>query len=160
MASETLPDQARGPDRSPHSPAEPDSGGPAARVTRAGSGLASAASSLNGADHGNQQDTRMLFLGDESLADGFRLIGFETHPDPEPSLVDQIFTDLIRRGDKAFAIVDEALMRAKIPGLERVRAEGGRVVVAAVPRLREKPRLASDVADRLDAMFGKGAGAK
>ena len=112
-----------------------------------------------GGGQGNHQGTRMLFLGDESLADGFRLIGFETYPDPEPGLVDQIFTDLIRRGDKAFAIVDEALMRAKIPGLERVRAEGGRVVVAAVPRLREKPRLASDVADRLDTMFGKAGGA-
>lgn len=112
-----------------------------------------------GGQGNNHQGTRMLFLGDESLADGFRLIGFETYPDPEPAVVDQIFTDLIRRGDKAFAIVDEALVRAKIPGLERVRAEGGRVVVAAVPRLREKPRLASDVADRLDAMFGKGAGA-
>lgn len=112
-----------------------------------------------GGGQGNHQGTRMLFLGDESLADGFRLIGFETYPDPEPAVVDQIFTDLIRRGDKAFAIVDEALMRAKIPGLERVRSEGGRVVVAAVPRLREKPRLASDVADRLDAMFGKAGGA-
>ena len=50
-------------------------------------------------------------------------------------------------------------MRAKIPGLERVRAEGGRIVVTAVPRLKGPHRLASDVADRLDAMFGKAAGA-
>ena len=70
------------------------------------------------------QVTRMLFLGDESLADGFRMIGFETHPDPSHEEVDQLFQDLIRRGDKAFAIVDETLMQAKIPGLERVRAEG------------------------------------
>ncbi|MBP6809225.1 MAG: ATPase [Chromatiaceae bacterium] len=105
------------------------------------------------------QVTRMLFLGDESLADGFRMIGFETHPDPSHEEVDQLFQDLIRRGDKAFAIVEETLMRAKIPGLERVRAEGGRIVVTAVPRLKGPHRLASDVADRLDAMFGKAAGA-
>jgi len=127
---------------------------------RSGNGLEATATSKHGNGSGNPQETRMLFLGDESLADGFRLIGFETHPDPEPSLVDQIFQDLIRRGDKAFAIVDESLIRAKIPGLERVRAEGGRIVIAAVPRLREKPRLASDVAERLDAMFGKGAGSE
>lgn len=101
--------------------------------------------------------TRMLFLGDESLADGFRMIGFEIHPDPDPAKVDQIFQELLRGGDKVFAIVDETLIRARIPGLEQVRAEGGRIVVAAVPRLREPPRLARDVADRLDAMFGKEA---
>lgn len=104
-----------------------------------------------------EQITRMLFLGDESLADGFRMIGFETHPDPSSTEVDQLFQDLIRRGDKAFAIVDETLMQAKIPGLERVRAEGGRIIVTAVPRLKGPHRLASDVADRLDAMFGKAA---
>ena len=144
MARETAQDPVANPER--------NAGAVPRRVPGPGPGP-------GGGQGNNHQGTRMLFLGDESLADGFRLIGFETYPDPEPAVVDQIFTDLIRRGDKAFAIVDEALVRAKIPGLERVRAEGGRVVVAAVPRLREKPRLASDVADRLDAMFGKGAGA-
>lgn len=104
------------------------------------------------------QVTRMLFLGDESLADGFRMIGFEAHPNPSLAGVDQLFQELIRRGDKAFAIVDETLMQAKIPGLERVRAEGGRIIVTAVPHLKGPLRLASDVADRLDAMFGKSAG--
>lgn len=102
--------------------------------------------------------TRMLFLGDDSLADGFRLIGFETFPNPEPTTVDKLFRDLLRKGEKAFVIVDDHLMRSGIPGLERVRAEGGHIVVSSVPRLKEPPRLISDVADRLDAMFGKAAG--
>ena len=104
------------------------------------------------------QGTRMLFLGDETLADGFRLIGFETLPNPEPAEVDRLLRDILRRGEKAFLIVDDELMRAGMPGLEGVRSEGGRIVVASVPRLKEQPRLASDVADRLDAMFGKAAG--
>jgi vacuolar-type H+-ATPase subunit F/Vma7 len=99
----------------------------------------------------------MLFLGDDGLADGFRLIGFETFPNPEPSEVDRVFRDLLKAGERAFVIVDDALMRAEIPGLLQVRAEGGRIVVASVPRLQGPPRLASDVADRLDAMFGRGA---
>jgi vacuolar-type H+-ATPase subunit F/Vma7 len=101
--------------------------------------------------------TRMLFLGDDSLADGFRLIGFETFPNPQPGDVDKLFRDLLKAGDKAFVIVDDELMRAEVPSLQQVRAEGGRIVVASVPRLREPSRLASDVADRLDAMFGRGA---
>lgn len=54
----------------------------------------------------------MLFLGDETLADGFRLIGFETLPNPEPAEVDRLLRDILRRGDKAFVIVDDELMRA------------------------------------------------
>ena len=172
MASEPSSHPDRGPGQGPDQGPSQDpnqgyasgvaagTGVPPESPTPAVRGPGATTTSLHGAGPGNHQGTRMLFLGDESLADGFRLIGFETFPDPEPSLVDQIFQDLIRRGDKAFAIVDDSLIRAKIPGLERVRAEGGRIVITAVPCLREQPRLASDVADRLDAMFGKGAGAE
>jgi vacuolar-type H+-ATPase subunit F/Vma7 len=100
----------------------------------------------------------MLFLGDDSLADGFRLVGFETLANPQPADVERLFRDMLKRGNKAFVIVDDQLMQAGLPSLERVRAEGGRIVVASVPRLKEPQRLASDVADRLDAMFGKAAG--
>jgi vacuolar-type H+-ATPase subunit F/Vma7 len=96
----------------------------------------------------------MLFVGDDSLADGFRLIGFETFPNAQPGEVDRLFRSLIKGGEKAFVIVEDRLMQADIPALQRVRAEGGRIVVASVPRLNAPPRLASDVADRLNAMFG------
>jgi vacuolar-type H+-ATPase subunit F/Vma7 len=98
--------------------------------------------------------TRMLFLGDDSLADGFRLIGFETYPDPTPEEVDRIFRELQRGRDNAFVIVDDRIMQSDIQGLRQVRREGGRIVVAAVPPLKAQPRLTSDVADRLAAMFG------
>ena len=140
MASETAQDLVANPER--------NAGAVPRRVPGPGPGP-------GGGQGNNHQGTRMLFLGDESLADGFRLTGLQPYPDPEPAGGAAILPRPHRRGGNA----PPARMRAKIPGLERVRAEGGRVVVAAVPRLREKPRLASDVADRLDAMFGKGAGA-
>ncbi|MFZ0790363.1 MAG: V-type ATP synthase subunit F [Chromatiaceae bacterium] len=98
--------------------------------------------------------TRMLFLGDESLADGFRLIGFETHANPSPEEADRILRDLSRNREKAFVVVDQALMGQDVPGLARVRREGGRIVVISVPRLSDPPVLASEVADRLAALFG------
>ncbi|MBK1723590.1 V-type ATP synthase subunit F [Thiocystis violacea] len=100
------------------------------------------------------QPTRMLFLGDDQLADGFRLIGFETHPSPSIEEVEQVLRDLLRQREKAFVIVDDALMGANIPSLRRVLDEGGRIVVIAVPTLSAQPKLASDVAQRLSALFG------
>jgi len=96
----------------------------------------------------------MLFLGDESLADGFGLIGFETYPDPEPEAVDRIVRDLVHGREKAFIVVDDRLMGSDIPHLQRVRREGGRIVVISVPALNAPPVLASEVADRLNALFG------
>ena len=104
------------------------------------------------ADYG--QPTRMLFLGDDSLADGFRLIGFETFPSPEPAEVDRVFRDLIRAQAKAFAIVDDRIMAQDIPALAQVRREGGRIVVVAIPPVKDPPKLTSEVATRLQALFG------
>ncbi|NBC15021.1 MAG: ATPase [Gammaproteobacteria bacterium] len=98
--------------------------------------------------------TRMLFLGADSLADGFRLIGFEAHANPSPEDVDQVFRQLRQSRDKAFVIVDEDVMRSGAANLARVRREGGRVVVIAVPPLAGPVQLESEVADRLQAMFG------
>ena len=98
--------------------------------------------------------TRMLFLGEETLADGFRLIGFETHPNPAPEEIDRILRDLRRNRDKAFVVVDDAVMSQEIPHLKRVRKEGGRIVVVAVPSLSAPTVLASEVAERLAALFG------
>lgn len=98
--------------------------------------------------------TRMLFLGEESLADGFRAIGFETHADPTPQEAERIVRELGRTREKALLVVDERVMSADIPSLKRVRREGGRIVVIAVPPLNAPTRLASEVADRVSVLFG------
>lgn len=100
--------------------------------------------------------TRLLFLGNDGLADGFRLIGFETHVNPRPEEVERLLRELVRNRDHALMIVEDALMHADVPTLQQVRREGGRIVVVAVPPLSGPPRLASDVAARLAAMFGSG----
>ncbi len=105
-------------------------------------------------EHEPGRPTRMLFLGEESLADGFRLIGFETHANPGPDEVDRILRDLRRNREKAFVVVDDAVMGQDSPNLKLVRREGGRIVVIAVPPLSAPTALTSEVADRLAALFG------
>jgi len=105
-------------------------------------------------DTSQPTQTRLLFLGDDGLADGFRLIGFEVHADPKPDDVERVLRELQREREHAFVIVDDPVMRAGIPALKQVLDEGGRIVVIAVPPLAAPPRLSSSVADRLAAMFG------
>jgi vacuolar-type H+-ATPase subunit F/Vma7 len=108
-------------------------------------------------EHEPGRPTRMLFLGEQSLADGFRLIGFETRADPSPQEVELLLRELGRRRERAFVVVDDRVMGADCPQLQRVRREGGRIVVIAVPRLNAPAVLSSEVADRLTALFGAAA---
>ncbi|AGA35427.1 hypothetical protein TVNIR_3801 [Thioalkalivibrio nitratireducens DSM 14787] len=101
--------------------------------------------------------TRMLFLGENSLADGFRLIGFETIPDPDAAQVNRILRDLSRSRESAFVVVDDAIMDWDVPMLAELRREGGRIIVISLPPLAIRPpRLTSDVAARLQRLFGAG----
>lgn len=104
------------------------------------------------------RSTRLLFMGDSSLADGFRLIGFETVPDPEPAQVNRILRDMDRGRENAFVIVDDAMMDWDVPMLAQLRREGGRIIVISLPPLATlPPRLSSDVAARLQRLFGAGS---
>ena len=105
-------------------------------------------------EHEPVHPTRLLFLGATGLAEGFRLIGFETYPDPSPTEAERIIRDLSHTRERALVIVDDRLMGAEVPSLTRVRREGGRVLVISVPPLNAAPRLASEVADRVSALFG------
>lgn len=102
-------------------------------------------------------NTRLLFIGGHSLADGFRLIGFDTVTDPDPALVNRTLRDLDRSRESAFVIVDDAIMEWDVPMLAQLRKEGGRIVVISLPPLSNlPPRLTSDVAARLRSLFGAG----
>lgn len=104
------------------------------------------------------RETRLLFLGEHSLADGFRLIGFETVSDPEPNQVNRILRELDRARENAFVIVDDAIMQWDLPMLAQLRREGGRIIVVSLPPLNTlPPRFSSDVAERLQNLFGAGS---
>lgn len=101
--------------------------------------------------------TRQLFIGSHALADGFRLIGFETIVDPEPLQVNRLLRDLHRARESAFVVLDDAIMDWDIPMLAQLRREGGRIVLISLPPLEaHPPRLSSDVANRLEKLFGAG----
>ena len=56
-----------------------------------------------------QSATRMIFLGNAALTDGFRLIGFEALTDPSVEQLERLLRQLQESRANAFIVVDHAL---------------------------------------------------
>jgi len=101
-----------------------------------------------------ESGTRMIFLGEAALVDGFQLIGFETHADPDADEIDRILHDLEESGEKAFVVIGVSCSEQGSPAYRRLRSEGGRVVIAKVPPLADPSCFQCDVDQRVRTLLG------
>lgn len=99
-------------------------------------------------------DTRMLFIGDSALTDGFQLIGFETWPDPTAKQLERLLEELVDSKQNAFIILDSKLSESGSPMLQRIRAEGGRIVIAEVPPLNDPECFNCGIDNKLQTLMG------
>ncbi len=81
------------------------------------------------------ESTRLYFLGEAGLANGFRLAGFEVYPDADVRTLDRLLGELCERRQRAFVILDHALADFESKMLQQVRAEGGRILLTQIPPL-------------------------
>lgn len=85
---------------------------------------------------GNSADSaRLIVLGSAGLADGFSLIGAEVYADAEPATVETVLEQLARSGDAALVLLETPLAHGGSPWLNRLRNEGGRIVITELPPL-------------------------
>lgn len=78
---------------------------------------------------------RLVVLGSAGLCEGFSLIGAEVHPDADPARVEEVLAQLVGEGDPALVLLESGLSRAGGLWLDRLRNEGGRIVVTELPPL-------------------------
>jgi vacuolar-type H+-ATPase subunit F/Vma7 len=78
---------------------------------------------------------RIVVMGSAALTDGFRLLGLEVHPDADVAQLEALIRDLQRSRSNALLYLEQELARQARAPLARLRAEGGRIVVAEVPPL-------------------------
>jgi vacuolar-type H+-ATPase subunit F/Vma7 len=78
---------------------------------------------------------RLVVLGSAGLAEGFRLIGAEVHADADSAMVEAVLEQLAKSGEEALVLLESHLAHAGGPWLNRLRNEGGRIVVTELPPL-------------------------
>ena len=99
--------------------------------------------------------TRLIALGTAPLMDGFRLAGVEVLPNAGADDLETLLKTLMTSKEKALVLIEAGLADEPGPWLQRVRAEGGRIVVVQVPSLAGAADFHSDV-DRLIGLAGGG----
>lgn len=98
--------------------------------------------------------SRLLVLGSAGLAEGFRLIGAEVHADADSAMVESVLEQLARSGDEALVLLESHLAHAGGPWLNRLRNEGGRIVVTELPPLAAPHDYAPAVDEVVRAVLG------
>jgi vacuolar-type H+-ATPase subunit F/Vma7 len=97
---------------------------------------------------------RLVVLGSAPLTEGFSLIGAEVHPDADPAVVEQVLGQLVSDGSSALVLIESDLSRAGGQWLDRLRNEGGRIVVTELPALSAPERYAPAVDEVVRAVLG------
>jgi vacuolar-type H+-ATPase subunit F/Vma7 len=78
---------------------------------------------------------RLVVLGSAGLAGGFNLIGAEVHADADAATVESVLEQLAQSGDGALVLLEAHLAHAGGYWLNRLRNEGGRIVITELPPL-------------------------
>jgi vacuolar-type H+-ATPase subunit F/Vma7 len=102
----------------------------------------------------DQRSARLLFLGEQALAEGFALIGFETWPDASVAQLDEVLGSLRHESQGAFVVIDQQLAASDSELLPLIAAEGRHVVVIEVPTLADPQGFRLDIDDQVQALLG------
>lgn len=78
---------------------------------------------------------RLVVLGSAGLAEGFRLIGAEVHADANSTTVEAVLEQLVKSGEEALVLLETHLAHGGGYWIDRLRNEGGRVVITELPPL-------------------------
>jgi vacuolar-type H+-ATPase subunit F/Vma7 len=97
---------------------------------------------------------RLVVLGSAGLTEGFSLIGAEVHPDADPAKVEEVLAQLAQEGSQALVLLETGLAHAGGAWLNRLRNEGGRIVVTELPPLAAPRDYAPAVDEVVRAVLG------
>lgn len=99
---------------------------------------------------------RLVVLGSAGLTEGFSLIGAEVYPDADQATVEQVLANLVVEGAEALVLLEGGLAHGGGEWLNRLRNEGGRIVVTELPPLAAPQDYAPAVDEVLRMVMGDG----
>ncbi len=100
---------------------------------------------------------RLLALGSAGLMEGFNLLGFETYPDANPSMLENLLCDLLAKKEKALVFIEQNLLTHTGACYQRIREDSGEVVLIALPPLNDPQNYHPPVEALVKRVLGSAA---
>ena len=97
---------------------------------------------------------RLIVLGSAGLTEGFSLIGAEVYPDADQAQVEEVLAQLVKAGGQALVLLESPLAHGGGVWLNRLRNEGGQIVVTELPPLAAPQNYAPAVDAVVRAVLG------
>ena len=97
---------------------------------------------------------RIIAIGEAELMDGFALLGIETHAALTDDAIEALLTDLVRSRERALVYIQQDLIREEIPILQRLRLEGGSILVCEIPELHGAREYQPEVEKLIGRVLG------
>lgn len=102
-------------------------------------------------------NARLVVIGTAYLVHGFSLIGAEIYADADSAKVEEVLADLVKSGDEGWCCWRATSPMLADTGWDRLRNEGGRIVVTELPHLAAPYDYAPAVDDVVRAVLGPDA---
>jgi vacuolar-type H+-ATPase subunit F/Vma7 len=99
----------------------------------------------------------MIALGSAALTDGFALLGFETYPDADAEQLNRLLNELLQQRVRALVMVEPSLCEQPSSLLQRLRIEGGQILITEIPPLQIPQDYQSDIDALLVSVLGSRA---
>ena len=100
---------------------------------------------------------RILAIGSQALMDGFALLGIETHTDVDNQKLEKLLNDIVRQQERVLIYLQQDLANADIPVLQRLRQEGGNVLISEIPSLSEPHNRQASIDALITKVIGPSA---
>ena len=98
---------------------------------------------------------RIVAVGSQELMDGFALLGIETHVGLADEELEALLLSIVSSQERTLIYLQQDLLDNNIPILNRIRSEGGTILISEVPSLREPQNRKASI----DILISKTIGA-
>ena len=97
---------------------------------------------------------KIIAVGDSALMDGFALLGIKTYADESVDVINAMLKELDRDHETALVFIQQDPGNVRIPMLQQLRNQGGRILICEIPALQEVHNYQPEVEKLISRVMG------
>lgn len=96
----------------------------------------------------------IIAIGSRELMDGFALLGIRTCADASAAEINDLLSELERKRERALVYIQQDLIGDETPIIQRLRLQGGSILVCEIPQLSDAARYHPHVEKLIRRVLG------